>query len=261
MKQHYREQTVLRFKLSQLQSVVSVAFRAQTTASVARIPASVDHWQLQREHFGMMAADRRYGVPHADRHLDTDAFLMHAPFVQVLWQWMISQQWVPHEAGISVAELYISFAHDMGWLTPVNISRIPEHEKPMQLRTGVQSRFWAHETSWSRLQLLRPPLTHQIFLFRKILVWLLRQQEIRWEVCPRTSVKIFRYPLVVFSLTMRPSSTLDGGSVRSIFSLQAGSSWRSFLSRVFAVGTLPVPAPCEQPNLAAVWMHWRASFR
>ena len=112
MKHQYREQAVLRSKLSQLQSVVSVAFRSHTTATVTRILASVDHWQLHREHLGMMAADRRYAVPHADRHLDTDAFLMHAPFVNVFWRWMISQQWVPDEAGISVAELYISFAID-----------------------------------------------------------------------------------------------------------------------------------------------------
>ena len=105
MKQQYREQAVLRSKLCPLQSVVSAASCAQTTAAVARLPASVDHWQLQRQHFGMMAADRRYAAPHADRRPDTDALLMHASTVHVLWRRMISQQCLPDDTGISVAEL------------------------------------------------------------------------------------------------------------------------------------------------------------
>ena len=220
-----------------------------------------DLWQLHWENFGLLRNDKCFTIPGAGSEFQVTGFLLHAPFGMLLWEWLSAQFWVEDSAGMSLAELYTLFCLHTGWVVPVNISAIPDEQRPMELRTGPQARVWSHETVWSSLILKCESFSAQISTFRKILAAVFKQQGITWSVQPLTSIRIFGYRLVTSSLTMRPVSSLDGSAINCMLRLQAGAAWRSFLSRGFSVPKQPVAAPCAAPDVAAVFRSWKNASR
>ena len=222
-----------------------------------------DIWILHLERFGMMQHDRTFSIPSADMAFNSFGFLMHKPYGMLLWSWLARQRWVEDAEGMSAAELYTLVCLQTGWVSPRNITRIPESERPPGLRTGLSAsaRVWTHELAWPALALTRESFSAQISTFRVVMAALFKQQGISWSFQPATSLLLFQHPLVTSSLFVRPVSSLDGSAIQYMQRLRRGSSWCSFLARGFTVPTVPLQAPCAEPDVAAVFREWKASSR
>ena len=222
-----------------------------------------DIWTLHLERFGMMQHDRTFSIPNADMAFNSLGFLMHKPYGMLLWSWLARQRWVEDAEGMSAAELYTLICLQTGWVSPRNITRIPESERPPGLRTGLSAsaRVWTHELAWPALALTRESFSAQISTFRVVMAALFKQQGISWSFQPATSLLLFQHPLVTSSLFVRPVSSLDGSAIQYMQRLRRGSSWCSFLARGFTVPTVPLQAPCAEPDVVAVFREWKASSR
>ena len=127
-----------------------------------------------------------FSIPNADMAFNSFGFLMHKPYGMLLWSWLARQRWVEDAEGMSAAELYTLICLQTGWVSPRNITRIPESERPPGLRTGLSAsaRVWTHELAWPALALTRESFSAQISTFRVVMAALFKQQGISWSFQP-----------------------------------------------------------------------------
>ena len=83
----------------------------------------------------------------------------------VLYDFLQNCELVSVPSWVSLFEVYLFFVKRSGWVTPVNIAKMPQSMLPPKLRTCKVTFSWVHEIEYQELRLCRPPLGSQLRVF------------------------------------------------------------------------------------------------
>ena len=97
--------------------------------------------------------------------LDMQDALLNPRFMTVLYDFLQNCELVSVPSWVSLFEVYLFFVKRSGWVTPVNIAKMPQSMLPPKLRTCKVPSAWVHETEYQELRLCRPPLGSQLRVF------------------------------------------------------------------------------------------------
>ena len=130
-------------------------------------------------------------------------------FLWVLAQWM-QGKWLSSEAGISLAEIYVTFIEQTGWVVPVNVGSWRQEQLPECWRSKVPS-AWLQETSYANLLLCRTTFAKQLTIFLHSFKLLLRLLNIPCACCRGPALTSLGHGAPVSMVTMAPYAACHEG--------------------------------------------------
>ena len=224
--------------------------KGSSSQGSARSPGSVPS--------GLGSSDLQLGDVLPSLHLTEQAeypdALLGPRFIWMLHQWWMSQSFHACPAGYSVAELYMCFAEQTGWMSPQNLAKWPPESLPFRWRTAVQTAFVA-EVDYEGLSYSEVSFSKQLTVFLHALKFFAQRQAL--------DLRFDRRPVLDFVDSFEPVATIccaPGVAVdmRSEFIRRSGHCWKRFKSSPYRPQSSPKECPIAVVHPLTTWNRYYA---
>ena len=180
--------------------------------------------------------------------------LLGPRFLWMLHQWWMSQSFYACPAGYSVAELYMCFAEETGWMSPQNVAKWPQESLPFRWRTAVQTAFVA-EVDYEGLSYSEVPFSKQLTVFLHALKFFAQRQALDLQFDRRPALDFVDSFEPVATICCAPGVAVD---MRSEFVRRSGHCWKRFKSSPYRPQSSPKECPIAVTHPLTTWNRYYA---